>query len=419
MANFEGIPLFGNVNTSGVLYPLRTRPEFSRTVRLSTDVEVEVHEGVQAVIVRGLTTANYEETSSIAPELANQGLDIFTLKGNAPLALMDVEDGHVAWWSEGRDTVIRFWCSTTITAAFRATGVVRGPDGQVKPPDIETTPQWQESMRYYRMSELTDDLFDAFRNIYLSLESLLSSLHPKRQKPNGHEEGDFEWFKRALKEEENSVDLRRFSTSSSGNPAHDIANELHNQIRNRIFHAKDSHSSTKAKSGQSLLPQRIFDRTQVAEAKDRFGHLYLALAEKAFNALFPTGGTGLSKEAARHMLGSITHGWNIAFTGDPTPANSSDTEVSPGGEPFTTIPGRGFTDARGDEYVAVIADVRPSDSSDGVSSVGRMATVSQNGELGAIYSLDGRLDLEGFDRCEFVFSFHAAGQRTRKTRYAT
>ncbi|MEU6993587.1 hypothetical protein ABZ953_23400 [Streptomyces sp. NPDC046465] len=419
MANFEGLPLFGDVTTPGALYPLRTAPEFSGAVRLSTGEEVEVREGVKAVAVRGIAASNYESVTGIAPELANQGLDIFTLKGRTPLALQDVENGHVAWWSEGQEAVIRFWCSSTITAAIRVTAEVRGPDGRLKPPDPENTPQWQESMRYYRMSELTDDLFDACRNVYLALESLLSWLHPKLLKSNGRPESDEDWFKRALKAEGRSVDLQSFSIPSSGNPVHDIYDELHNRIRNRIFHAKGSLSYVKAKGAQALLPQRLADRSEVANAKERYGRLYLVLAEEAFDAKFPSGGSGLSKEGARRMLGAITQGWNVAFTGDPTPADSSDSEISPNGEAFINIPGRGFTDSRGDEYVAVIADARLPGVVGDVSSVGRMATVSQDGALGAIYSLEGRLDLEGFDRCEFVFSFHVAGQRARKTRYAT
>lgn len=418
MANFQGIPLLGAMKISGALYPLRAAPEFSGTVELSTGQEVEVREGIKAVVVRGISATSYESAVDTAPEFANQGLDIFTLKGRPPLALQDVEDSHVAWWVEGREAVIRFWCSSTTTPSFRAVGEVRGADGQLKRPDAEITPPWQESMRYYRMSELTDDLFDAFRNVYLALESLLS-WHRPRVQINGVREKEEVWFKNALKDAGRSLDLRSFSIPSSGNPVHDIYNELHNQMRNRTFHAKDVRSHTNPNGAKSLLPLRITDRSQVASAKERFTLLYLALAENAFDTKIPVGGSGLSREAIRRVLDAITHGWDIAFTSDFSPAASSDLHVSPKGEQFATIPGRSCTDSRGDDYISVVADVRTSDITNGVSSVGRMATIYQDGELGAIHSLDGRLHLEGFDRCEFAFSFHIAGQRARKTRYAT
>jgi hypothetical protein len=37
------------------------------------------------------------------------------------------------------------------------------------------SPKWQESARYFRLSQLTDDLFDSFRNVCLALESILAA----------------------------------------------------------------------------------------------------------------------------------------------------------------------------------------------------------------------------------------------------
>ena len=58
---------------------------------------------------------------------------------------------------------------------------------------------WHESMRYFRISQITTDMFDAFRNLYLALESLLSHIAPVRLRPNGRpDEGEGQWAKRAL-----------------------------------------------------------------------------------------------------------------------------------------------------------------------------------------------------------------------------
>lgn len=47
--------------------------------------------------------------------------------------------------------------------------VVRDPDGAVRSPGAAINPEWHASMRYLRMSEITDDPYDAFRNVYLAL----------------------------------------------------------------------------------------------------------------------------------------------------------------------------------------------------------------------------------------------------------
>lgn len=104
-----------------------------------------------------------------------------SMAGMATLALADVWSCHVAWWPAPQATVIRIWCSATLTLKIEAAAVVHGPDGAVCPPEPGATGEWHESMRYLRMSETTDDLFDAFRNVYLALEFLLNRLQPRTQ----------------------------------------------------------------------------------------------------------------------------------------------------------------------------------------------------------------------------------------------
>jgi hypothetical protein len=113
------------------------------------------------------------------PELANRALDLLAMGGVATLALADVWSCHVAWWPASEATVVRIWSSAALTMKVQAAAVVRGPDGAVRSAGTGINPEWHASMRYLRMSEITDDLFDAFRNVYLALESLLNRLQPR------------------------------------------------------------------------------------------------------------------------------------------------------------------------------------------------------------------------------------------------
>ena len=61
---------------------------------------------------------------------------------------------------------------------------VAPPSGRVAT-GATATPPWHSSMRYFRMAEVTDDLFDSFRNTYLALESLLSEIEAMQQRSNG------------------------------------------------------------------------------------------------------------------------------------------------------------------------------------------------------------------------------------------
>jgi len=99
-------------------------------------------------------------------------------------------DTTAVWWSDEEDRhLVRFSMSLTSTIRFTATVTVLGADGTPAPRSPEPVVSWQESMRYFRMSELTDDLFDAFRNVYLALESLLSKIEPHGLKRNPLRDG--------------------------------------------------------------------------------------------------------------------------------------------------------------------------------------------------------------------------------------
>jgi len=225
---------------------------------------------------------------------------------------------------------------------------------------------WQESMRYYRMSQVTDDLFDAFRNIYLALESILSALEPIQLGPNGRAvESEETWFKRALSLVAKDVDLSTFSPGGSGNHVHDIYDELHNRVRNRVFHAKDGL--------QPLLPQSLESRAHVSEAKERYSALYLEIAGGYFGAPLVTGSIRLSTAAMESMReAALSRGPSIGFTPDTTPFDSAHDQLSPGGEPCVVVPTTAIDDPLTAEgYAAVMGRSLVSDHPPEVTAIGR------------------------------------------------
>ena len=193
VADFEGIRLTGEGRACGCVLMLRASPVISRVVNLPQGAEVEVRSGVPAVVVRGVSATGHESVMVQGPELANRALDLLAMGGVATLALADVWSCHVACWPASEGTVVRIWSSAALTMKVQAAAVVRGPDGAVRSAGTGINPEWHASMRYLRMSEITDDLFDAFRNVYLALESLLNRLQPRTP---GEREGP--WLRRAL-----------------------------------------------------------------------------------------------------------------------------------------------------------------------------------------------------------------------------
>jgi hypothetical protein len=251
MADFEGIPLAGEGPACGCVLMLRAGSAISRVVNLPQGVEVEVRRGVPAVVVRGVSAADHESVLFQGPELANRALDILAMAGMATMALADVWSCHVAWWPAPQASVIRIWCSAALTLKIEASAVVHGPDGAVRSAETGATPQWHESMRYLRMSETTDDLFDAFRNVYLALESLLDRLQPRT--PG---EGEGTWLKRALTWVHATAGLEAYLPGPVGDPVQAIYDELWKEVRNSVFHANDptpvSRQNRESRAGSTI-----------------------------------------------------------------------------------------------------------------------------------------------------------------------
>jgi hypothetical protein len=115
---------------------------------------------------------------------------------------------------------------------------------------------WHESFRYFRLSQITDDLFDAYRNAYLALESVLSSIAPQPTNPAGkvtEREGD--WFKRALIEADKIVPLASVVPSGIADPVQRLFDELYVNMRSAMSHAKSGrrvreHSSERRRRTQ-------------------------------------------------------------------------------------------------------------------------------------------------------------------------
>ena len=113
---------------------------------------------------------------------------------------------------------------------------VRDSSGNLLP-QPEPISTWHESMRYYRQAQLSDDLFESLRNLWLALKNLLDSLEPQRSG-----EREKRWLKRALKKADAAIDLKRFlSGAPAGNTPVDSAyTYFYDEVCTHLFHAKAS-----------------------------------------------------------------------------------------------------------------------------------------------------------------------------------
>jgi len=411
---FEGIALLlPHLKPAGALLLLRQPSDVAAVEILNGQVEVEVRPGVAAIVVRGLDASDAPGVIAEAPEYANRALDIIGMRGRSSIALDDVSGTNVTWWHDGTEQVVRLLSTSTMSFSGSATIEVRDANGDLVPPPPEQSPIWHESMRYFRMSQTTDDLFDAFRNIYLSLESVLSHSAPVHLNAQGRpteREGD--WLKRALTVATQSVNLKMFLRNpgaAATDGVDEVYQELYIDVRTAIFHAK---------SGRPvLLPQDLSQRELVADAKERYARLYLALAEQTFNTRFLLGGP--TTYAASEIGKAVAREAKVAVTSDTTPASSHDNALSPNGELV-----HAFTAVHAPELDEPFVMFHKGNASSAmltpIDSVSRFGSIhDQTGELLIVDRLPGSLALAGFERVEVVIGVRIASGNAPRTRYAT
>jgi hypothetical protein len=110
----SGIPLSG-----GSFLLDREAPVSERKV-VDRHWTTEVREGAKYVLARGGTEANYEDARDQALWAAQRGLDLLCISGAADLSIVGAEDGHITWWREQNEAVLRVTSVATISARVGA-----------------------------------------------------------------------------------------------------------------------------------------------------------------------------------------------------------------------------------------------------------------------------------------------------------
>jgi hypothetical protein len=219
-----------------------------------------------------------------AHRLVQQGLDLLSIMGTQDSVILDAENEHILCWSEPNGIVVRSVSTTLLNFAVGSPKIiVRDKDGNIVPPK-QSHPQHHAAFRYYRLAQTTDDLFDAYRNMYLAFEALLSSRYPRRTKPF---EQEINWLRRALSSASSEIQLSGLGTKVGGDTVETILNEIYKDARLPLFHSKE---------GQTVyIPQDSDARIIVSHALGILTNLVLRMAEKWYSA--------------RHVGGGVFFGW--------------------------------------------------------------------------------------------------------------
>lgn len=393
-------------SASGAIFKLDKPSTVLQVESLSTGAVAELLPGSPHIVVRRPSGPSaFPDAFTLGIAEAQETLDFLSMRGGPALVLEDVDALSVVWWTEARGRVLRLTTVTDINASISATATVRDAKGNIVVPPPPPASSWHPSMRYFRLSQYTPDLFDAYRNMYLALEAALSSVVPQLQNAAGtvtEREGD--WLKRALQHVDTILPLSRYAPPGSTAPVDDVFDDLYRGTRTGLFHAK---------SGRPvLLPHGATDRNNVSDSLERLSRLYLDVVGHFFGLRRPGG--GMTYQGFELM---VNHDGDLALADDAAEATKDDTIINPSGGPVLQLPTRrapeldqpgllfwlGEIDIRGNPTVAHI----------------RRVGLLHDGTLAAIDRLDEPLAVEDVDILEVQFGYRLVNTQLPRSRFST
>lgn len=271
-----------DMSAQGAVFALNA-PARKDRVQSFGDWVAKLREGVAYVCVRAATsdqTKALETVATAAHAIAEDFLDIVAVEERTPLLVAEPHDNVV--WRIGPHG-LKVQLTTSIVFAAEQGDVrliVKDAAGNIVPAPRYVPPAHQPVYRYFRYSQAAQNVFDAYRNMFLALESALDHIAPKQQG-----EGETDWLRRAMTDavQKHAADLAPFVTTAGKDPVECFIDAHYSAVRCAVFHAK-------AAGGGALRPGSLSDHHLVL-------HQLLAVqgvAEHLLKALFsvrlPQGG---------------------------------------------------------------------------------------------------------------------------------
>lgn len=356
------------------------------------------------MVARGPGARSAADAHSRGVGAAQRGLDLLSIRGSGDLLIRRAEDESLSWWSTEDDQ--RFIRATsvaplkvTVGAAVRVTDA----SGAEKPVPDEPTPSWHPSFRYFRLAQVSEEVFDAYRNLYLALESILSTATPLRTG-----EREFDWFVRALTEAAAAgLDLGAFAPAGASDFGAAIRGDLYADTRTATFHAKAGE--------RVLLPLDPVDRQSVIDRLSRLAGLYLALVNQTLGVRRLSG--AMMKGGFDLVVGRLVTELKVHATDDDVRVDETATSLNPGGGLVKKLATRPFPELDQPFVRTIIGEASVKDLAE-LRKVTRVMSVARDGTPVTAGQLEAPLTLGGFDLFEAVMAVRGLNVRLPRTFYS-
>ena len=223
--------------------------------------QISLDESTVVVFVRGSYYVYLNSNEKVitgntmqAFEKLQRALDYLSLRG-IQNSSVKVPFGHYLKWK----WIDRDYDLTLIQSAISRIGTSRDM------PKL-TMENYHEGFRFYRFAQISHDLYESFRHLWLSFESLITTYSPRKRQES---ESEYNWYVRALtqlKETVNDVDLDKLIRQK---PIEELMSELYTDTRCSLFHSKHGKSC--------LIPHQIEEYERVKQSLSELTIVVLAI----------------------------------------------------------------------------------------------------------------------------------------------
>lgn len=284
MININNINLTPKTSSYGTIFYLTEKARIKHTEELSAEkIILQEHEDYIIFIGDEETQQDPSHIFNISLEKVNIFLDKISLNLGDNIRLKDPSDNYLLWWRGQHGLVLKIKTKdrkveTNLSIDPKGIHLLdkNNNDAGV---NVENIENYHESLRYFRMCQTSDEIFDSFRNIYLALESILFCQYKNLEKVE-----EKEWLMKALLDisTRKGFSLKRFCLdqqtliNSEEEAAETLCKELYSEYRNPIFHAKLREGTT------VLYPQDHINRSDIFEAITRYSNLYAEIYEQVY-----------------------------------------------------------------------------------------------------------------------------------------
>lgn len=318
----EGFEESKKTYNSGISFDLSFPSKISNVYFLKDDNwEIEVKEGLSLIIARTKENLSPEEILERGYLVCQKFLDLMSVTKIMNNEIKSTANSYIILYKEKNDYVLRIISKSQLLSRVSASmTIIR--DGKEIPIPKKQDPKWISAFRYYRLSRMSKNLYEAYSNLFLATEALLSEIVPLN--PG---EKDKYWLKRALNEIKAKINFSSCVPKNTPDPIDYFYSNLYD-LRCHLSHAKVN---------RCILPFSEINISKIIENYEYLHKLWNEITNLYYN--LPKKDGSITNFGFKDGLNELLkEGFEILALDDPNKPEISDKKANPQNYPELKLP---------------------------------------------------------------------------------